>query len=239
MSMPIGLSNTPPMEKNEWLVARIEYFTQVCSDELYTCKQRFDEFSQGYLSDIVNMLIGILVVLGILTTVAIGLQTFELIKNNMLSIVILEITGSVSLIALIYSRHKASTYFAEIDDAYLEIINRINALKGFFAKKSLDTAITSNKFDYLFKYAQFITGNREELFYSYRRAANSILFCRRKDFLIGSVKSESKVIIQAYELYNQYKNALEKENEFFSNIKDLIKPLAEYEQLPTDITNAS
>jgi hypothetical protein len=134
------------LARKKWLINRIEYMIQSYHEELKLNKQRFDNFSQRYLSTLQgwtnSTLAGIGVIIALATLIAaLGQMNFikpDLFQQLIVSVASGAVTIAVTLLIIVVLKHGTSVSLKKIDDAYLITINRISYVKGFFAATSFD-----------------------------------------------------------------------------------------------------
>jgi hypothetical protein len=212
-------------DSQKWFIGRIEYYIQSAENELQIEKQRFHMFREGFLALFQIYINYILVILGIVSTIVVGLVGIVYQQANpsqtQHNFFILTIVLTISAILLIISiliifkaKQKVSTYLDKIDDAYLVTVSTLYFFKGYFIRKTASVELSDRELTALNDFFYIVNGNRFKLFDAYMYSVQSkfiSLFKDKHNFIDESAVKEFARIDQAFEIYQKLEKKLTEE----------------------------
>jgi hypothetical protein len=240
-------------DSQKWFIGRIEYYIQSAENELQIEKQRFHMFRDGFLAVFQNYINYILVILGIISTIIVGLLGIVYQQANpsqpQHNFFILTIVLTISAIIIIISifiifkaKQKVSTYLDKIDEAYLMTISTLYFFKGYFIRITTSLELSDRELTVLNDFFYLVNGNRFRLFDAYMYSVQSklislSLFKDKRNFILERAAIEGIRIDQAFEIYERLEKKLIEKITFLSPIFYLIQDLFDKDSKLQSIVN--
>lgn len=177
----MALQRMDDNEHKQWLVGRIEYLLETCSDELNSKRAQFEILSNRSLTkwnEARTIILGSVAFVATIALTLLGIDVYSLERDRIVTILGADVgVGVVAASVLFIVRESASKKLDNITTELLSLESQINYLKGYFAKWLLDIkSVDAEDLKTFFTFSTIVYGNRKCLHDAYQKGLDSHLF---------------------------------------------------------------